>query len=57
MGPHTAHFMWESVDTSEENIRGKFRGYKVSDVGWFGWFIGGSTISQLPYVDEEGGST
>ncbi|XP_033746160.1 neuroglian-like isoform X1 [Pecten maximus] len=26
---HTANFIWESVDTSEEKIRGKFRGYKL----------------------------
>lgn len=26
---HTAHFIWESVDTTEEKIRGRFRGYKV----------------------------
>lgn len=27
--PHEAHFIWESVDTSEDKIRGKFRGYKL----------------------------
>lgn len=27
---HKAHFIWEAVDTSEETIKGKFQGYKVS---------------------------
>ncbi|XP_052096594.1 neuroglian-like [Mytilus californianus] len=27
--PHKAHFIWESVDTSQDKIRGRFRGYKL----------------------------
>ncbi|KAJ8301422.1 hypothetical protein KUTeg_020409 [Tegillarca granosa] len=27
--PHKAHFIWESVDTSEDKIRGNFKGYKL----------------------------
>lgn len=27
--PHEAHFIWEAVDTSEDQIRGEFKGYKL----------------------------
>ena len=27
--PHRAHFIWEAVDTSEQKIKGDFKGYKV----------------------------
>ncbi|KAK6175692.1 hypothetical protein SNE40_014093 [Patella caerulea] len=27
--PHTAHFIWEAVDTAEDKIRGSFRGYQL----------------------------
>lgn len=27
--PHKAHFIWEAVDTSEQKIRGDFKGYKL----------------------------
>ncbi|XP_059147858.1 neuroglian-like [Physella acuta] len=36
--PHTAHFIWDAVDTATEQICGKFKGYKLrywkSSEGW-----------------------
>ncbi|XP_052277311.1 neuroglian-like isoform X2 [Dreissena polymorpha] len=29
IGAHRAHFIWEAVDTSEEKIKGEFKGYKL----------------------------